>query len=144
MSKAPNLKHQAIRQRSRARRQLLQILYQWQMSGDNPDMVKQNCIIAPQNRDIDEDYFNDAYQVITASVNTLEEKYAQFMVRKISTLDPIERAILWIGAYELTYRPDIHPTIVINEAIELAKQFGGEDGYKFINGILDKLAKSQG
>ena len=107
-----NLKRQAIEQRSRARRQLLQALYQWQMSGDDPWSVRRNRL---------------------ATVNN----------RKVSLLDPVERAILWIGVYEIDERPDIHPTVTINEAVELAKQFGAADSYKYINATLDKLGKQR-
>ena len=63
--------------------------------------------------------------------------------RKVSLLDPVERAILWIGVYEIDERPDIHPTVTINEAVELAKQFGAADSYKYINATLDKLGKQR-
>lgn len=142
MSKTPNLKRQAIMQRTRARRQLLQALYQWQLSNDEAADVYHNRIIDLRQGDIDQHYFDNAYHSITAAPETLEAQYSALMTRKPTSLDPVERAVLWIGAYELNHRPDIHPTVVINEAVELAKQFGGEDGYKFVNGILDKLAKA--
>lgn len=142
MSKTPNLKRQAIEQRSRARRQLLQILYQWQISGDEPRQAYLNRLTDPQTGDIDQHYFDDAYAYICEHHSALEASYSDHMSRQPKFLDPIERAILWIGAYELSQRFDIHPSVSINEAVELAKQFGGEDSYKFINATLDKLAKS--
>ena len=138
--KTPNLKRQAIEQRTRARRELLQLLYQWQISGDKPDSVLRQRF--QHHPDLDEDYFAAAWQGITTDPQALEDKYQPFMSRKAALLDPVERAILWIGAWELTNRFDIHPTVTINEAIEIAKQFGSDDGYKFINGTLDKLAKT--
>lgn len=138
--KTPNLKRQAIEARARARRELLQLLYQWQISGDSPlDTLKRRF---QHHHDLDEDYFSAAWHGITAGTQALEDKYQPFMSRKAELLDPVERAILWIGAWELANRFDIHPTVTINEAIEIAKQFGADDSYKFINGTLDKLAKS--
>ena len=142
MSKAPNLKRQAIEQRSRARRQLLQILYQWQISGDEPRQAYINRLTDPQTGEVDQHYFDDAYGYICEHNDDLEAAYSDYMTRQPKFLDPIERAILWIGAYEIRQRFDIHPSVSINEAVELAKQFGGEDSYKFINATLDKLVKS--
>lgn len=143
MSKTPNLKRQAIEQRSRARRQLLQLLYQWQISGDEPRQAYINRLTDPNTGDIDQHYFDDAYADISDHYADLEASYSAFMSRAPTALDPVERAILWIGAHEILKRIDIHPSVSINEAVELAKQFGGEDSYKFINATLDKLAKSQ-
>ena len=70
----------------------------------------------------------------------LEHEFAPFLDRPIGELSPVERAILLLGTYELTHRIETPYRVVINEAIELAKQFGGSDGHRFINGVLDKLA----
>lgn len=138
--KTPNLKRQAIEARARARRELMQLLYQWQINGDSPaDTLKRRF---QHHHDLDEEYFAAAWEGITTNPQALEEKYQPFMSRKAELLDPVERAILWIGAWEMSNRFDIHPTVTINEAIEMAKQFGADDSYKFINGTLDKLAKS--
>ena len=138
--KTPNLKRQAIEARARARRELMQTLYQWQICDDS---AKETLAHRFQHgHDIDEAYFNEAWSSITANPQALEEKCQPFMSRRAAMLDPVERAILWIATWELHNRFDIHPTVVINEAIEIAKQFGADDSYKFINGTLDKLAKA--
>ena len=142
-SKAPNLRRRAIEQRSRARRLLLQTLYQWQITGDPPHLVRMNRMEDPKAREIDEDYFAAAYTFITTHREELGNRLATVNNRKVSLLDPVERAILWIGAYEIDERPDIHPTVTINEAVELAKQFGAADSYKYINATLDKLGKQR-
>lgn len=142
MSK-PSLKRQAIEARGHARRQLLQSLYQWQISADDADNVRHHQLLNPEYQDMDNDYFNQAWAHITEHSAALDALAAPFMERNAQAIDPVEHAILWIGFFELTQRKDIHPTVVINEAIELAKQFGSDDGYKFINGILDKYQKSQ-
>lgn len=142
--KTPNLKRQAIRQRSLTRRFLLQMLYQWQIckDTDSPQTVKNNCFTEPHTVQIDEHYYHTAFDTITAQHEEYELQFSPLLNRDPAQLDPIERAILWIAIYEFSERKDIHPTIVINEAIELAKQFGGSDSYKFINGTLDKLNKN--
>ena len=141
--KTPNLRRRAIEQRSRARRLLLQTLYQWQITGDPPHLVRMNRMEDPKAREIDEDYFAAAYTFITTHREELDNRLATVNNRKVSLLDPVERAILWIGAYEIDERPDIHPTVTINEAVELAKQFGAADSYKYINATLDKLGKQR-
>ena len=142
-SKTPNLRRRAIEQRSRARRLLLQTLYQWQITGDPPHHVRMNRMEDPKAREIDEDYFATAYTYITTHREELGNRLATVNNRKVSLLDPVERAILWIGVYEIDERPDIHPTVTINEAVELAKQFGAADSYKYINATLDKLGKQR-
>ena len=142
-AKAPNLRRRAIEQRSRARRLLLQTLYQWQITGDPPHHVRMNRMEDPKAREIDEDYFAAAYTYITTHREELGNRLATVNNRKVSLLDPVERAILWIGVYEIDERPDIHPTVTINEAVELAKQFGAADSYKYINATLDKLGKQR-
>lgn len=137
-----NLKRQAIKARSQARYELLQLLYQWQMQEDTPEYVRRNSFENDTRQEIDQFYFDEAWQHITANSIVLGELFIPYLKkRSFSALDPIERSILWIAAFELTRRKDIHPTVVINEAIELAKKFGADESYRFINGILDKLSK---
>ncbi|MDO4435558.1 MAG: transcription antitermination factor NusB [Cardiobacteriaceae bacterium] len=125
--------------RSNARRALLQTLYQWQITGDDPVRVKSERLPDPRAKIVDFDYFNQLYQAITLISTELNEHLSHYVQRAINQLDPVERAILWIGAYELLYRRDVHPSVVINEAIELAKHFGAEDSYKMVNKVLDQF-----
>ena len=137
-----NLKRQAIEQRSRARRQLLQTLYQWQISGNDPWNVRRNRLVDPKAGDIDDDYFNAAFDTISEKRDLYDTRVSEHTHRHplLSTLLP--PLLLWIGVYELIERFDIHPTVTINEAVELAKQFGAADSYKYINATLDKLGKA--
>lgn len=136
-----------LRQKKRinARRRLTQILYQWQITGDKPHRVLDLFVEYSDEQDdnYDKEYFELAYQEITSrreELDVLIEKYAK---RATDEIDPVEHAILWIGFYEILYRPDIHNTVVINEAVELVKLFGAVDtSYRFINEILDKCAKN--
>lgn len=131
-----------IARRSRTRRQLLQTLYQLQLSGCDPETVKANQILDPGAGTLDLTYFEQAWAYIVTHREHLDAVATPYMNRAASTLDPVERAILWIGLFELGERRDIHPNVVIDEAIELAKCFGSDESYKFINGVLDRVNKS--
>ena len=131
-----------IRQRIKARQNTVQALYQWLIT----------------NKDLDEvisEFENDEYKLAKTDVNyfisllkgtitcheKLDARIINLLDRPIEELDTIERAILHIGCYELEYHNEIPWKSVINESVELAKIFGAEDSYKYINGILDKVAK---
>ena len=89
----------------------------------------------------DQAYFQELITEIPAKYLELDEYFKPFLDRSLAELDPIELAILRMAAYEMTVRLEIPYRVVINEAVELAKEFGAEDGYKYINGIVDQLAK---
>lgn len=88
----------------------------------------------------DEEYFEQLLQGVIAHIPELDNRLTQFVDRGIPELSPIEHAILCIAAYELIYDPSIPYRVAINEGVELAKRFGGTDGHKYVNGVLDKLA----
>jgi N utilization substance protein B len=88
----------------------------------------------------DEEYFRQLMEGVSAHIPELDDRLAQFVDRGINELSPIEHAILCIAAYELVYDPSIPYRVAINEGVELAKRFGGTDGHKYVNGVLDKLA----
>ena len=88
----------------------------------------------------DEEYFRQLMEGVSEHIPELDDRLAQFVDRGIHELSPIEHAILCIAAYELIYDPSIPYRVAINEGVELAKRFGGTDGHKYVNGVLDKLA----
>ena len=88
----------------------------------------------------DGEYFQALLQGVIEHAVSLAERLQPHVDRPPEQLTPVERAVLLIGAYEMTLRPDVPPAVVINEAVELAKTFGGTDGHRFVNGVLDKLA----
>jgi len=90
--------------------------------------------------EVDAAYFTELWRGVTGEYDALLAAIAPHASRGIETLAPIERGVLAIGAWELTHRLDIPYRVVINEAVELTKRYGGTDGYKFVNGVLDKLA----
>ena len=126
--------------RRRAREFVLQGLYQRQLSGNPGDAIRTQLAEAGGFPKADEAYFDVLWAGVTAEFDALVELVSPELDRRAAELSPIERAILVIGAWELAHRPEIPCRVVINEAIELAKSYGGTDGHKFVNGVLDKLA----
>lgn len=126
--------------RRRSRQLAMQAIYQWQLTqGVLPDIIKQ-FVEANDMAQVDFELFK---QIVTAAVNhtpELDVLFTPLLDRPIEELDPIELAILRLCTFELKDRPDVPYKVVINEGIELAKKYGGTDGHKYINGILDKLA----
>lgn len=130
----------SLAQRRKARRHLLQALYQWQISGGELHDIEAQ-FRAEFSGKTDWKYFHEAFSAIPGQTEELDNFLQPRLDRKISTLDPIEKAILWIGAFELRRRIDIPYRVVINECVELAKSFGATDSHKYVNGVLDKLVR---
>lgn len=128
-------------ERSRAREFALQGLYQV--------LVGKNDIAAVDNftRDLagfakaDAAHFDTLLRGCHDQANALDAQIVPLLDRKIEEVSPIEHACMWIGVYELKHCPDVPWRVVLNECIELAKEFGGTDGHKYVNGVLDALAK---
>ena len=99
---------------------------------------------APSGPEPDRAYFDELWNGVTRDYDALLADIALHTDRSVDALSPIERALLAIGAWELAHRLDIPYRVVINEAVELAKRYGGTDGYKFVNGVLDKVARMHG
>ncbi|MDP3672199.1 MAG: transcription antitermination factor NusB [Telluria sp.] len=126
--------------RHRAREFALQGLYQWLLNNEEASTVVNNIRAAHGFEKCDADHFAVLlYGAIKDSV-ALREAFAPLIDRGVAELSPIEHAVLLIGAYELKNNLDIPYRVVINEAVELTKSFGGIDGHKYVNGVLDKLA----
>jgi N utilization substance protein B len=126
--------------RRRAREFALQGLYQWQLAGGDPATIARQLGEAKGFEKIDAGYFRTLLEGAIAAAPELERAIAPHLDREYSRLSPVERAILLLAGYELAHQPDVPYRAVINEAVELAKVYGGTDGYKFVNGVLDKLA----
>ena len=126
--------------RHRAREFALQGLYQWLLNNEDAATVVNHIRAAHGFDKADSDHFAQLlYGAIKESV-ALREAFAPLIDRGVAELSPIEHAVLLIGAYELKNNLDIPYRVVINEAVELTKSFGGIDGHKYVNGVLDKLA----
>lgn len=124
-----------------AREVAMQGLYQWRMTGNSLPVIEENL-----ENDSEEWTRADkplALVLLRGAVENaekLEAAVVEFVDRPLEDISPIERAILLLGTYELTYRIETPYRVVINEAIELAKSFGGTDGHRYVNGVLDKFA----
>lgn len=129
-----------LQARSRARRRALQALYAWQLSGSSIGSVIDQFRHEQDMEVADQEYFEDLVRGVEAHVAELDAGLAPFLGREVAQVDPIERAALRLGAYELKYRIDVPYRVVINEAIETTKRFGADHGHTYVNGVLDKLA----
>lgn len=126
--------------RHRARECALQALYSWQLSG-NPIMDIEAQFLSERDvKDVDIAYFRELLTGVTGHYQSLDKMMEPYLSRALHEIGPVEKAVLRIALYELSKRADVPYKVSINEAIELAKQFGAEDSHKFVNGVLDKLA----
>ena len=129
-----------INTRTKARQFLVQAIYQWLMTGQSAADIDDQFINDHPMKKTDTPYFQELLSGTISHQHSLIDLMKDHLSRPFEQIDPVEQAILLLSCYELQYRPDIPYRVVINEAIELSKTFGAEDGHKFINGILDKVA----
>jgi N utilization substance protein B len=140
MANNPNIK--AIHARQKARKKLVQALYQWMITGTpTHEIEEQFAERQPDFAKIDLSFFKSAMKSITMKNKEMEDILEPFLDIKVSQLDEIEKSVLFIGLYELNHHLETPYRVVINESVELAKRFGGTDSHKFINGVMDKLSK---
>lgn len=126
--------------RRRSREFALQAMYQWQLAGQSlADIEKQYADMEGFAR-ADAKLFSALVSGVMKHADQLKEQLVPHIDREWSEVSPVERAVMLIGAFELTHMPETPYRVIINEAIELAKSFGGTDGHKYVNGILDKIA----
>ena len=114
----------------------LQALYAWQLSGADPlDEARSNEAYEKS------DFLDELVQGVRNRAAELEALITPHLERDFARLSPVERAILYIGAYELAHHPETPFKVVLNEAVELGKSFGASEGYRFVNGVLEKIAR---
>jgi N utilization substance protein B len=128
--------------RTRARELLLQALYQKQIAGHDLAELKRQFHEQTAWQRVDQDYFDEALTAICGGERALLDTVGKVADRPVGQLDPVEFAILQIGVYELTGRMDVPYRVVINEAVNLARRFGAEDGHKYVNACLDRAAQT--
>ena len=126
--------------RRRSRELALQGLYQWQLAGKDATIIAAELAEAEDFGKSDVGYFRTLLNGAIDNAPKLEAEIKPFLDRALDELSPIERGILLLGGYELMCELEVPYRVVINEAVELAKVYGGTDGHKFVNGVLDKLA----
>lgn len=118
----------------------LQGLYGWLLAGGDAGAIGTQLLTTEQLAKVDAVFFREVLGGTIAAADELRAEIAGLVDRPVAALSPVEHALLLMGAYELKYRPEIPYRVAINEAIELAKSFGGTDGFRYVNGVLDKLA----
>jgi N utilization substance protein B len=126
--------------RHRAREFAMQGVYQWLLSHEDRGVVQAHIERSPGFARADRPHFEALLAGAIREAPALEAAIVPHLDRELSLLSPVERAILTIACFELRDRLEIPYRVVINEAVDLAKDFGGTDGYKFVNGVLDRLA----
>ncbi len=127
--------------RHNTRKAAVQALYQWDLTQQDANEIQPQFEKIHDMQNLDRKFLRELLQQIPLLATELEETITPFIGREFSSLDPVERAILRVGAYELLHCK-VPKKVVINEMIEIAKVFGSDHSYKFINGVMDKMAKS--
>ncbi len=129
-----------MKNRSKSRQFAVQALYSWLLTQQNVADIEVHFLSEHDMEDADVAYFQEILHYVTTHKMSLVDHMESFLNRSFVEVDPVEQAILLMGTYELEQRLDVPYRVVINESVESAKVFGAEDGHKFINGILDKIA----
>ena len=136
-----NDKARFIKKRKHARDKALQALYQWQLSAEELDWIRDHYQQEQGVAAGDEEYFLELLYQIPAQVDDLDRCYREFVTGSDDHIDPIETNILRIATYELQNHPEIPFKVVINEAVNLARTYGADEGHKFVNAVLDPLSR---
>ncbi len=126
--------------RHRARELAMQGVYEWRLSAKPASLIEKATLAEKSIGRYDLELFCQLLRGVIAESDNLAERLTPHLDRPVSELSPVEFSVLLLGAYELIHQPEVPYRVVINEAVELAKTFGGSDGHKFVNGVLDKLA----
>lgn len=124
-----------------ARRLALQAIYQWQVANTPIETLEIEFLNDPNMEKADIHYFREILRGVIQKHTQLDQQMEPFLNRPISDVNLIELTVLRIAIYELLQRFDVPYRVILNEALELTKQFGTIEGYKFVNGALDKIAK---
>lgn len=136
VSKRPDMQ-----MRRKARQKTVQALYQWEMNGATISTIEAEFYADNDMSKIDTEYFREVLHQVPSIKSELDEKIQAFVDRPLDRMTPVELSILRLGTYELLHRIDVPYRVIINEGVELAKVFGSNDGHKYINGVLDKMAQ---
>ncbi len=127
--------------RRHARRALVQAIYQWQIAQHDVSEIRSQFADSGTLKKADRAFFDRCLHGIIAETEDLDSAFAPYLDRKVNDLNQVERAILRAGTFELSACPDVPFKVVLDEYISLAKTFGAEDSYKYVNGVLDRVAR---
>jgi len=128
--------------RQRARRRALQALYQWQLTGQPAAEIVAQFRAVQDLSGVDVGYFTALLEGVTAACATLDQQLAPLLDRAMGQVDPVEKAVLRIGAWELLHVRDLPCQVVLDEATDLAHRFGAEQGHAWVNAVLDRAARA--
>jgi len=130
-----------INNRRKARELIMKSIYRGLVNQFDVLQIQKDIKEDPDFIRADEIFYNETFSGVVENFTSLKDEICTYLDRDYNELSPIELAIIFSALYELKFHPDIPYRVVINEAIEVAKSFGGSDGFKFINGVLNKAAK---
>ena len=125
----------------KARERAVQALYMWRVGGNDLSDIELHFLTEQDMKQVDKKYFKELLHKAPTIADACENAIKPLLDRPLDEVDPVEFAILELAFYELTQRIDVPYRVVINESVELAKTFGAEESFKFINGVVDKLAR---
>ena len=125
--------------RTGTRQLLLQILYQHQLNQDDLETLMNQSLKIKEFSRIDQDYYRILLAEVLENQSHIEEIISKYLDRPIEQIDPIEKAIMWIAVSEILFHPDVQVSVVINEAVELAKLFGAEGSFQYVNAVIDAI-----
>ncbi len=133
--------------KTNARKAAVQALYQWQITGQNLNLIEQyfadEQFFAVEGEEVQKGYFSELFHGVPQDLIAIDELLSEFVDRPVDAIDPVERAVLRLSTYELIHNIDTPYKVIINEGINLAKYFGADGSHRYINGILDKVAQKQ-
>lgn len=127
--------------RSKARHCAVQALYQWQLTGQSTREIHDQFMVEANMARVDTEYFKTLLSGVVEHLAAIDARLQPFLDRPIAEVDMVERAVLRLGACELMFHPEVPYRVVINEALEATKTFGAEQGFRYVNGVLDQLAR---
>jgi N utilization substance protein B len=127
--------------RGKSRRLAMQAIYQWQMTGDNISDIKQQFFDENNISQFDSAFFSELVSGVASSISDLDVLLEKYMPRSAESVDPVERSILRIAVYEFVNRFDVPYRVVLNEAVNITKEYCAENSHTFVNAVLDKVAK---
>ncbi|MBI3771366.1 MAG: transcription antitermination factor NusB [Gammaproteobacteria bacterium] len=129
------------RSRSKARHCAVQAIYQWQVTGNDLVEIFEQFLVERNMGKVSIPYFKDLLYGVVTHLDQLDTCLQAYLDRSVEEVDGVERAVLRMGAYELMFKPEVPYRVAINEALEAVKVFGAEQGFKYVNGVLDKVAQ---
>ena len=139
---APKARGSVAKRRRNARQKAMQALYQWDFDADGSsvtDIIDQFCSMQNMER-VDVEYFKEVFLFVAKNLGKVDEAIGEHIDRPMERLDPVERSVLRVACAEFMCRLDTPYRVVVNESLEITKLFGADQGHKFVNGVVDKLA----